>query len=205
MGDNKLLESFMNDPRHRQFATYARWCWTDTFSLTGPDSDWWKNDIPRPDLQMVAEVFNAFETYEILVISELLDLQTTADGSTNVSVFTESALQDPASIIAGSESASRLAEAIDLDEDLNKHLMKGSQMTGGTALFNEKELQFLSGNNPDHTLFRGQSGKCLEWVREQSNFCGENAVGNSDRCVQHRDTGELEIISSSKLDVRSNL
>ena len=179
----------MNDRRFKHHAEYARWCWTDIFSLSGPDCDLWKDKISRSELQDLAQIFNAFETYEVLVVSELLDLQTSVDGSTNVSVFTESALQDPASIIAGSESASRLAEAIDLDEDLSKHLIKGSQMTSGTALFNEKELQFLSGNSPDHTLFRGQSGKCLEWVREQANFCGEQSVSDTDRCVQHRDSG----------------
>ena len=189
MGSNKLLDLFMHDRRFRHHASYLRWCWTDNFSLSGPDCDLWKEEISHEQLQDLARVYNAFETYEVLVVSELLDLQTSVDGSTNVSVFTESALQDPASIIAGSESASRLAEAIDLDEDLNKHLIKGSQMAGGTALFNEKELQFLSGNSPDHTLFRGQSGRCVEWVRENSGFCGEQSVSNTDRCVEHRDSG----------------
>ena len=168
---------------------YARWCWTDTFSTSGPDCDFWKDVISRDDLQLIANVFNAFETYEVLVSSEILDLQTTTSGSTNVSVFTEASLRDPATIIAGSESASRLADAIDLDEELRKHLFKGSQMPGGTALFNEKELQFLSGNQPDYSLFQGQSGRCLEWLRENSNFCGERVLGQSDRCVEHRHSG----------------
>ena len=137
---------------------------------------------------MIANTFNAFETYEILVTSELLDLQTTTAGSTNASVFTESHFQDPASIISASESASRLADAIDLDDELNKHLVKGSQMMSGTALFNEEELQFLAGHQPDRALFQGQSGKCVEWIRASSKFCGETAV-EADKCVQHRHSG----------------
>ena len=160
--------------------------------MSGPDCDLWSDSISRQDLQQLAEVFNCYETYEVLVTSELLDLQTTLAGSTNVSVFTEESLQDPASIIAASDSASRLAEAIDMDEDLNKHLIKGSQMIGGTALFNEKELQFLSGSLDNRSLFQGQSGKCVEWLRENSNFCGQNVVANSDRCVQHRDSGMID-------------
>ena len=172
---------------------YARWCWTDAFSTTGPDCDLWKDMISRDDLQTIANVFNAFEIYEVLVTSEILDLQTTTTGSTEVSVFTEESLGDPASIIAASESASRLAEALDLDEELSKHLIKGSQMASGTALFNEKELQFLSGNRPDQSLFHGQSGKCVEWLRENSNFCGEAVIANSDRCVQHRHSGKIKL------------
>ena len=195
-----MLETFFNDRRFRKkHSVYARWCWTDAFSTSGPDCDLWKDVISRDDLQMLAKIYNAFETYEVLVTSEILDLQTTNTGSTQVSVFTEESLGDPASIIAGSESASRLAEALDLDEDLNKHLIKGSQMASGTALFNEHELQFLAGNHPDQAFFHGQSGKCVEWLRGNSKFCGETVMGNSDRCVQHRDSGKLFYFSITTL------
>lgn len=184
-----MLESFFKDPRFQKHSIYARWCWTDAFSTSGPDAERWKDAISQDDLQLIANTFNAFETYEILVTSELVDLQTTSAGSTNDSVFTEAKFEDPASIIAASESASRLAEALDLDEELNKHLVKGSQMASGTALFNEKELQFLSGHQSNQPLFLGQSGKCVEWIRENSKFCEQTAMGNSDRCIEHRNSG----------------
>ena len=183
------MESFFKDPSYHKHATYARWCWTDTFSTSGPDSELWKDSISRDDLQLIANTFNAFETYEVLVTSELLDLHTTTAGSTNDSVFTEAKFQDPASIIAASDSASRLADALDLDDELNKHLVKGSQMASGTALFNEKELQFLAGHQPNRSLFQGQTGKCVEWIRENSKFCDQAAMGNSDRCIEHRNSG----------------
>ena len=151
----------------------------------------WKDILSKEDLQLIAETFNAYETYEVLVTSELLDLQMSSAGSTNVSVFTEAKFRDPASIISASESASRLADAIDLDEDLNKHLVKGSQMASGTALFNDRELQFLAGHNPNQSLFQGQSGKCVEWIRENSKFCEQTTTANSDRCVEHRQSGMM--------------
>ena len=188
-----MLESFFKDSRYQKHAVYARWCWTDTFSTSGPEAELWKHSITTDDLQLVANVFNAFETYEVLVTSELLDLQTTTAGSTNDSVFTEAKFRDPASIISASESASRLADALDLEEELNRHLLKGSQMASGTALFNEKELQFLAGHQPNQSLFQGQSGKCVEWIRENSKFCEQTVMGSSDRCIEHRNSGEFSL------------
>ena len=123
--------------------------------------------------------------------SELVDLQFTSKGNTNVSVFTESDFEDIASTITGTESASRITEALDLDEELNQVLTKGSRFLSGTALYNDAELEFLTGHRNEHDLIRGQSGRCLEWVTDNSKFCGEKAIASADRCIQHQNSGNV--------------
>ena len=102
--------------------------------MSGPDARLWENDLTRDHLQLAADLFNAYENVTILVTSELVDLQFSSRGTTNVSVFTESDFSDIASTISATNSASRIAEALDLDEELNQVLAKGSRFMSGTCL-----------------------------------------------------------------------
>ena len=176
-------------------AKYARLMWHQPFGMTGPDARLWEKDLTRDHLQLAADLFNAYENSIILVTSELVDLQFSSRGTTNVSVFTESDFADIASTISGTESASRIADAIDLDEEMNRCLTKGSRFMSGTALYNAAEMEFLTGSRHEHDLIRGQSGRCLEWVTDNAKFCGEKASSSTDRCVQHRDSGNFLTMS----------
>ena len=189
LGSNRMFDNFC--AFNVNFAKYARQMWHDPFSMPGPDATLWQDQLTRDQLQLSADLFNAWENAVILVTSELVDLQFTSKGNTNVSVFTESDFEDIASTITGTESASRITEALDLDEELNQVLTKGSRFLSGTALYNDAELEFLTGHRNEHDLIRGQSGRCLEWVTDNSKFCGEKAIASADRCIQHQNSGNV--------------
>ena len=189
LGSSRIFENFC--ATNHEVAKYARQMWHDPFSMSGPDSALWQDDLTRDHLQLAADLFNAWENSIVLVTSELVDLQFSSKGNTNVSVFTESEFEDIASTISNTESASRISEALELDEDLKAEVLtKGSRFMSGTALYNDAEMEFLTGNRNEHDFIRGQSGRCLEWVTDNAKFCGEKAIASADRCVQHQNSGK---------------
>ena len=174
-----------------QNAPYMRIMMADIFDVT-IDSDKWQHAWTSEHLDQYIRVFNKHDVDTILVASELLDLQFKKKHAVQGSIINSTEFVHPQSTLSSTDASLLIQETMDLDQDLLESLAEASPFMSGTALYNEKELRFLNGDETELNLIRGQSGRCTFWDEKSQKFCGELASNANEHCLTHLNEKESE-------------
>ena len=116
-----------------------------------------------------------------------MDLQFKNGNNLQVCLFNEAAYSKPVSTLSSTDASALIQENLDLEFDMLDSMVEASQFMSGSALYNEKELQFLNGGTNELNLVRGQSGRCVFWDEKTKKFCPEEATKGKESCLQHED------------------
>ena len=158
------------------------------------EEEFWKGQVSEAEIRMAEKIYHHADSDLAIIASELGDLHLTMLGTAEKAKFEDSQFSNPVSHFSELECFKRAEQNLEDDPELRRKLDQMEKQLQSSNNWTDKQLatQFRL---PNMSLFRFESGGCVEYDWKLQKFCEEPVRKGSNCCLKHdQESSDLKMI-----------